>query len=167
MIHFTAEVLGEETINRAFNRVDRFISDFRNIWPAVIEEFYKIEGEQFGSEGSRGSTGHFAALSPGYARFKAIAFPGKHILQATGALKDSLTGPDALDSVLRPEADQLTIGTALPYAIWHQRGTGRMPARPPIAMNETSKRRIQKAIQAGLVRFTREAGFQVQEERAA
>lgn len=167
MIQFTAEVDGLETVSRAFNRVDQFISDFRNIWPAVIEEFYKIESEQFGSEGSQGASGHYAALSKPYERFKAIHFPGKPILQATGALKDSLTGPDALDSILRPEADQLTIGTGLPYAIWHQRGTGRMPSRPPIAMNEDSKRRLQKAIQIGLVKFTRQAGFQVDEERAA
>lgn len=166
MIHFTADVLGEQTINRAFNRVEQFITDFRNIWPAVITEFYAIEIEQFQSEGSRGITGKWAPLSPAYRRWKEIHYPGEPILRLTHALVNSLTTPDALDSILRPEKDELVIGSSVPYAVFHQTGTGIMPARPPIAMNETSKRRIQKAIQSKLVELTRKAGFEVREEAA-
>lgn len=166
MIHFTADVLGEQTINRAFNRVEQFITDFRNIWPAVTTEFYNIETEQFQSEGARGVTGRFAPLSSPYKKFKEIHFPGKPILEATGALRESLTSPDGLDSILRPGRDELVIGSGLPYAVFHQRGAGRLPRRPPIAMNETSKRRIQKAIQSKLVELTRKAGFEVREEAA-
>lgn len=166
MIRFSAEVLGVEVLNRGFNRVDQFISDFRNIWPFVTPEIYAINLEQLESQGARGASGKYAPLSPAYAKAKAIQFPGKPILQATGALFESLTSPDAFDSIYRPERDQLTVGTKVPYARAHQTGTGRMPARPPISMNEQSKRRIQKAIQRGLVDFTRRAGFQVEEKAA-
>lgn len=160
MLKFSATVDGVETINRAFNRVDEFISDFRNVWPYVTTEFYQIEKEQFDTEGAAGASGKWAPLSPAYKKWKEIHFPGQPILRLRNDLFESLTSPDALDSIYIPEKDQLTIGTKVPYGRVHQR------ERPPISMNEQQKRRIQKAIQRGLVEFTRRAGFQV-EERAA
>jgi len=160
-----AEVLGEEVFNRAFNRIDS-LSDLRPLWPEVIREFYLIEAEQFESEGAAGASGKWAALSDVYARYKQRVRPDKPILRFDDDLVQSLTDPEAVGAILRPEADGLTIGTSVPYATAHQRGTRRMPARPPISLAETQKRRLQKSIQAGLVRFVREAGFNV-EERAA
>lgn len=164
MFRFRAEILGEEVFNRAFNRLDS-LSDLRPLWPEVIREFYLIEAEQFDSEGAAGASGKWAPLSDTYAKYKQVAYPDKPILRADDDLFESLTDPEAAGAILQPEQDQLTIGTSVPYAIYHQRGTSRMPARPPISLAEAQKRRLQKAIQAGLVRFVREAGFQV--ERAA
>jgi hypothetical protein len=71
-----------------------------------------------------------------------------------------MTGPDALDSILRPEKDELTIGSALPYALaQHKR-------RPIISLSEDNKRKIVKSIQQRLVEFTRSTGFQVDEKAA-
>lgn len=161
MLRFSGEVLGTPVLDRAFNRVEQIISDFRFIWPAVAKEFYSIEEGQFQSQGAKGASGKWAPLSKVYAKYKAIAFPGLPILQREQSLYESLTSPDAPDSVFRPEADQLTIGTRREGATAHQRGTGRMPARPPISFTERDRRGIQKAIQTQLVRFTRQAGFEV------
>ena len=79
---------------------------------------------------------------------------------------ESLTDPEALDAIYLPEKDGLTIGTRVPYARAHQRGNKRLPARPIVAPSEEQKRRLQKAIQKGLVAFTRRAGFEVQEKAA-
>lgn len=166
MIHFSAEVLGVEVLNRGFNRIEEHISDFRNIWPNVAREFYAIEREQFQSQGAHGASGRWAPLSPAYAKYKAIAFPGQPILRADNLLFESMTSPDALDSIFRMDDRELTIGTQREGATAHQRGRGRMPARPIISLTESDKRRIQKSIQRGLIEFTRRAGFQV-EERAA
>lgn len=166
MLRFIGEIEGIPAFDRAFNRIDAVISDFRSIWPEVAAEFYAIEAEQFESQGAAGASGKWAPLSPAYKRWKEIHFPGQPILRLENPLFESLTDPDALDAIYRPERDQLTIGTKVPYARAHQRGAGRMPARPPISLSENSKRRLQKAIQKGLVEFTRRAGFQV-EERAA
>lgn len=166
MIRFSAEVLGVEVLNRGFNRIEEHISDFRNIWPRVAQEFYTIEVQQFQSQGAHGASGRWAALSPAYAKYKAIAFPGQPILRATTGLFESMTSPDALDSIFRMDAQEMTIGTQREGATAHQRGSGRMPARPIISLTEADKRRMQKAIQKGLVEFTRRAGFQV-EERVA
>jgi phage gpG-like protein len=166
LIRFELQIDGATEIDRAFNRIDRFISDFRNVWPAVTDEFYAIEESQFASQGSKGASGRWAPLSKAYAAYKAQAFPGQPILRAENSLYESLTSPEGLDSIYRATQFELTIGSKAPYATAHQRGSGRMPARPPISLTESDKRRMQKAIQQGLVRFTRECGFQV-EERAA
>lgn len=166
MFRIVSTVDGVETMNRAFNRTEGYVSDMRNFAPAVSQEFYRIEAEQFASEGAAGASGRFTPLSKPYERFKAIAFPGETILRATGHMEASLTDPDALDAIFIATADEITLGTKDPKAIGHHRGLGNLPARPVISMSEQQKRRIQKAIQRELVEFTRRSGFQV-EERAA
>lgn len=167
MIRFSATVDGVEVLNRAFNRVEEMISDFRPIWPNVAGEIYRINAEQFDSESSKGASGKWAALSPAYKRWKEVHYPGQPILRLTNALFESLTDPEANDAVFQLGRDELVIGSRVPYATAHQRGAGFMPARPIFSFSEPQKRRIQKAIQAGLVQFTRRAGFEVREERAA
>lgn len=166
MIRFSATVDGVQVLDRAFNRIDGFISDLRSVWPSVAQEFYTIEAEQFASEGALGASGKFTPLSKAYARFKEVEFPGETILRATGHMEDSLTSRDALDAIYIPEPLQLTLGTKDPKAIAHHRGLGHLPARPVIAPSEVQKRRMQKAIQGELVRFTRDLGFEVQEQAA-
>lgn len=165
MIRFLASVDGIPVLDRAFNRVEERISDFRFIWPFVAQEFYAIEREQFASQGAHGLSGRWAALSPAYAKWKSVKYPNMPILQATTVLMQSMTSPDAADSVFRPEADQLTIGSRAPYATAHQRGSG-LPARPVISLTEADKRRIQKAIQGPLAQFIRKQGLTVLENAA-
>lgn len=164
MINFQIDIDGMPAFDRAFNRLAN-IDDFRPVWGEVIAEFHQIEVEQFDSEGSA-SGARWSPLSPVYSEYKEIQFPGKPILQATGDLRDSLTDTEALGAVVRPSPHELIVGSSVPYAIFHQRGTRRMPRRPPINFNETQRRRLQKAVQRGLVSFLREAGVDV-EERAA
>lgn len=165
--HFSFELEGVEVFSRAFNRLEQGIDDFRSIWPNVAKEFYAIEHEQFASEGAHGASGKWAPLSPAYRKWKETHFPGQPILKLTHSLYESLTSPDAPASIFRIERDEMTLGSRVEYATAHQRGSGRMPARPPISLTEDDKRRLQKAIQVGLVQFTRRAGFQVEERRAA
>lgn len=163
-MRFTVSFAGEEIFNRAFNRIDS-LSDLRPLYPEVIAAFYQFEREQFDTEGAAGGE-RWTPLSPVYAEYKERVFPGQPILQAEGDLMVSLTDPEAAGAVLIPREDELIIGTSVPYAIHHQRGTRNMPKRPPLSFSEEQKHRMQKAIQAGLVRFVREAGFNV-EQRVA
>lgn len=166
MISFSFSVDGITEFDRAFNRIDQILSDFRVIWPEVTKEFYRIEAEQFATEGRRGATGEWAKLSPAYAKFKAVKFPNKTILRATDSLFNSLTDQGAPGAIFRPTPSELTLGTSVPYAILHQRGTSRMRSRKPISMSDDQKRRIQKALQIGLVQFMRRQGFRVLENAA-
>lgn len=166
MLNFTAQIDGVTVLDRSFNRIDQHISDFRNIWPTPTSVIYGIFSNAFQTEGASTAAGKWEELSPPYAKRKAIQFPGQPILRATTSLFESLTDPDAPDAIYLPERDQLTIGTKDPKGRAHQRGGGRLPARPIIAFTEQDKRAITKSIQAGLVQFVRGLGFQV-DERAA
>lgn len=163
---FSFEIDGVEEFSRGFNRIEQEIDDLRSVWPAVAKEIYQIETEQFDSEGAAGATGKWAALSKAYAIYKAVKFPNQTILKATGSLFDSLTNPDAAGAIFRPLKGELTIGSSVPYGVYHQRGTPNMPARKIYSFSDSQKRRIQKAIQIGLVQFVRRQGFQILENAA-
>lgn len=167
MIRFDVTVDGEQAFDRAFNRLDHSVSDFRPIWPFVTGTIYGIFGKAFDTEGASTAAGKWKELSPAYAKRKAIEFPGQTILRREDTLFESLTDPEAADAVFIPEADQLTIGSRTPYARAHQRGAGKLPARPMISFTETDKRDIQKSLQRGLLQFVRSLGLPVEEERAA
>ena len=166
MIRFVGEIEGVTVLNRAFNRIDQHISDFRGIWPDVTRTIYGIFGKAFDTEGASTAAGKWKALTPSYAKRKAIQYPGQPILRATNSLFESMTDPEAPGAIYRPERDQLTIGTKDPKGRAHQHGGGRLPARPIISFTESDKRDIQKSIQAGLVRFVRGLGFNVEEKAA-
>lgn len=166
MIRFSLSVAGDVIFDRAFNRLDQHIADFRNFAPVIAGQFYQFEGEQFESEGVAGASGKWAPLSKAYEQLKTIHFPGEKILQATHHMIDSLTDPDALDAVYIAEVDQIILGTKDEKALAHHRGLGRLPARPVISFSERQKRQLQKAIQRDLVKYTRSLGFQVVEEAA-
>lgn len=156
-LRFRTEIDGEGVFDRAFTRIDS-LDDFRPVWPSVIDEFYVIEQEQFDTEGAAGGSGRWRPLSEKYRAWKEVHYPGAPILQSEGDLVASLTDPEAPDAIVIPARDELVLGSKVPYARIHQR-----KGRPPISFSEAQKRRIQKAIQQGLVQFVREAGFEVRE----
>jgi len=43
-------------------------------------------------------------------------------------------------------ATQAVLGTSVPYGVFHQLGTKRMPARPPIQLSESDKNRWGKLV---------------------
>lgn len=163
MLRFQAQVDGVDVLDRAFNRTEGYIADMRNFAGAIADEFYRAEHEQFESQGARGASGRWAALSPAYAKYKAQRWPGKTILMREDNLRNSLTSRDALDAIYIVDQDELILGTQVEYANVHHRGRGRLPARPVISLSDEQKRRMQKAIQRQLVEFTRRAGFVVEE----
>lgn len=166
-MRFVITVENEQVFDRAFNRIDQSVSDFRSIWPGVAGTIYGIFGRAFDTEGASTAAGKWKELTPAYAKQKAIAFPGQTILRREDTLFESLTDPEAVDAIFIPEADQLTIGSRDPKARAHQRGLGHLPARPIISFTETDKRDIQKSLQRGLLQFIRSLGLPVEEERAA
>jgi phage gpG-like protein len=162
VIQITGDVDGFENFNRGFIRIEEFISDFRFIWPSVIETFYAIEHEQFETQGASGATGQWKQLKPSTLSTKEKHYPGKPILQRESKLFESLTTPDANDSIIRIGKLDLTIGTQREGAVFHQRGGKNLPKREPISLSDASKLRLQKdGIQRPLVDFIRRQGFAV------
>lgn len=79
---------------------------------------------------AQGTPSTWAALSPQYARWKEVHFPGKPILERTGRMKRGFrweARPRSLRIINRVTAGQ---SVKIPRWRFHQEGTSRMPARP-------------------------------------
>lgn len=131
--------------------LERFAGRIRNPQPAfeaMASAFAHDMADQFQSEGGHAS-GKWQDLAPSTLASKSLRWPGKQILERTGALKTSLTStPLAVQEIGLME---MTIGTDVPYAIFHQAGTAKMPARPIIALNPQDRIEMTKILQEYLV----------------
>lgn len=157
-ITVTIKIEGDQQVLRTFLRFAEDVQHLEEPFNAIANDFYDIENRQFDSEGGYGSGG-WAALSDvsegkGYASWKAKHFPGTSILVRWGNLRESLTMMGGYN-IRDVEPLSVTLGTMMPYAKWHQRGTGRMPQRRVIDLTEDDKSRWVKIIQAYLVSCTK------------
>jgi len=145
-------------MDRGIARFADGISDYRPIWPVIEDDFYAQEKDQFKSEGAEGGAG-WKELSPAYAEWKEAHFPGKPILQRKGDLYNSLTSGSDPNAVKIEARKTLTLGSRVSYAIYHQRGTSKMPARPEIQLPEAFKRMAMHHMQTYLVQMASRMGF--------
>lgn len=159
MFRMRMVVAGQVEMDRGLARFTDGIADWRPIWNVFGDTFYAYLSGQFQSEGAEGLGTPWKPLSAQYAAWKAKHFPGKPILQRTGALMASLTGPKAAGSVFAPMPKSLTIGSTVPYALYHQLGTGRMPQRKEIVLTEEAKRELMKLAQMYLIQIASSCGF--------
>ena len=153
-MRFSFEIGSKVQFDRAFNRLGDHLEDLRPVWDEAEQAFYKIEREQFASEGAKGRSGKWAPLSRAYAVSKAAQYGSQPILRASGKLERSLTGNTG-DSVLIKEKDEFSIGTKLFYATYHMEGTDNMPMREPISFSDAQRTDMQKAIQLSLIKIVR------------
>lgn len=144
---FEVSIAGELQIQRLLDGIIYRGQDLRPVWQYIAEDFHQLEAQQFATEGGLGRP--WPPLSPAYAAWKAKHFPGAPILVRTGRLRASLTGKTG-DTVEVLEPQILRIGTRVPYAIFHQTGTVKMPPRPPIVISEAAKDRWVRLIHAYL-----------------
>jgi len=155
MARISLIVEGEVEFDREFDRFDAVISDLRPIWPDVRKKFWEFEEQQFSSEGKDGRGGKWKKLSKRYAAQKIDRYgPGLKILEATGALKESLTGHTG-DSVYRTSKDEINIGTSLARGRFHHIGAGRLPIRKVIDLSDQQRTELMKTIQGSLVKLIR------------
>ena len=152
------EIAGQVQLDRGIARFADGVSDYRPIWPVIEEDFYAQVAKQFKSEGEEGGA-RWKELTPAYAKFKEVAFPGKPILQRTGDLARSLTNRNDPNAVCVEERKTLTLGSRLNYALFHQTGTSKMAARPEIQLTEAFKRATMRNIHAFLVNLATSYGF--------
>lgn len=154
------EIAGEVQVDRGIARFADAIADYRPVWSVIEDEFYAEEKAQFASEGAEGGE-KWAPLSPEYAGWKAVRYPGKPILQRTGSLMKSLTSPLDPNAVRVEGRKQLTLGSKLPYGIYHQSIEPRrvLPRRPEIMLTKQFATASMRHIQAYLVQVATDAGF--------
>jgi phage gpG-like protein len=153
----TFDVAGDTQLQRSFSRFTENVKDYSPAFRAIAGDFHKGERQQFDSEGGFGSGG-WRPLAPSTVEYKLAHGYPPDILVRTGRLRDSLakiTG-DTIEDV---QPLQLRLGSRVPYGIYHQKGTGRYPARPPIQLSEQQKVDWTKLIHRYLVKTAREVGL--------
>jgi phage gpG-like protein len=133
-LEFKLEPPGEQPLRRAFVLYKR-IDDLTPAWQRMIPALQDYIARRIASGGTLHNLPPFAPLSPRYARYKAKRYPGAPILVRTGRLFRSLT-TNTDDTIADIQPDHLTFGTRVPYALYHQLGTRKMPARPPIKLSK-------------------------------
>ena len=116
-------------LNILVRRIDLLIEnltdgfDWESLAPIVAEAAERI----FASQGRGG----WPQLSAAYARWKAKNYPGKGILDLTGAYRNAATQIGAPHNAITTTENSLTYGVeGLDYPVFHESGTDRLPARP-------------------------------------
>lgn len=120
-----------ESVNEALAAFEESLADQAPALARVADDFREMIAQQFASEGRAEGT-PWPELAPATLRRRQANTP---ILYKTGALLRSLREPGAAGHVEELEGYSLTLGSRLPYAVFHQTGTRRLPARPIIVLS--------------------------------
>jgi phage gpG-like protein len=158
MFRFRMEIAGQVQMDRGIARFADGVADYRPIWSVIGDDFRAQIARQFASEGTEGGE-HWKELSPEYAKWKEAHFQGKPILERTGDLLRSLTVEGDPNAVFIGERKTLAMGSRIPYAVYHQKGRKKMPARPEIQLTEAFKRTTMAHMHQYLVQIASASGF--------
>jgi phage gpG-like protein len=139
-----------DSISRALQSFEDALADNVPALAAVADDFREMVAQQFASEGRAEGTPWPARVGAGLAPPSRRTMRASPLLVRTGALRDSLTTPGAAGSVEELDGGSLTLGTRLPYAMFHQLGTRRMPARPLIVLSDERSQRWTEIISGAI-----------------
>lgn len=140
-INITFKIAGHQEINRRLATFGQDISDLSPAWERVGMALLADFAQNFAQEGGLfGRISAWAPLAPGTVRERVrLGYGGAHpILYRTGQLAQSTSQRGTPGNIFDVQPMRLTVGTATPYAQFHQQGTSRMPARRIIGL--TSER---------------------------
>jgi phage gpG-like protein len=137
-----------ESVEQALESFQNSLADNSPALKLIADDFREMISEQFATEGAAGGT-PWAGLAPSTLRARR---GGSGILNSTSVLLASLTDPDSAGHVEKTDGQSLSIGSSLPYALFHQTGAGRgfglasilsgrglgrgLPMRPIIVLTE-------------------------------
>lgn len=146
-VRMTFDFYGDQQVDRTLERFQLGAEDATPAWEKMAERFLRLEKRQFATEGAYASGG-WAPLSPRYAAWKAVHYPGKPILRRTDDLWRSLTVGPAIRYIA---PHQMILGSDVDYGAYHQRGGPNLPRRRPVELPEAERREWVKILQRFLV----------------
>lgn len=160
---------GEASVQRfamALERAGDELKDFgRYVFPRVQSVLEEAEQAQFAARGKGPAVGAWKPLSVRYAKWKAVHYPGKPLLEASGAMKEGLTSTSSTYAARDYSASMMNFGTVgVPYASYHQIGTPFLPARSPFDFGPEFEVELSKAVRLGAIDAVRAAGLELEGE---
>lgn len=145
------DFFGDSQFSREILRVGRNAGDMRPAFDEVHELFLEVEKQQFTSQG-RAYSGGWKPLAASTRASKARRNLDPRILHATLRLRGSLTEKTHSDHVYRASADEMFVGTSVPYAGVHQNPkTSPLPRRRPVQFSDRIRTEIVKILQRHLM----------------
>jgi Phage virion morphogenesis family len=148
-LRFSFSVPGVESLTVDLSRFANEITDYRPFWSGPFLDVWRPWMIQaFQTQGS--STGPaWAPLSPRYAAWRERhGYGGQGILVRSGQLSSSLINPErSALGIFESAPSSLRLGSRRQGALFHQLGTRRMPARPPIRPTPEFMVQVGKALQ--------------------
>lgn len=158
VIRYSWSLDGQE---QAVEQLGGWATRLRNGAPAFEKMVDVLEERQRAWwQSNRGGSPEWPQIKDPYRSWKRRKFPKRRILEGPDRpghrgfqLRDQMTrrhgGKFGIEEITR---NSLEIGSTLKYAPYHQYGTGRMPARPPLApLDARTKERLRKILQAHIV----------------
>lgn len=136
----------------------------QHLWPKLQEELEGSMKEQFDGEGV-GQAGPWASLDAKYRKWKSQHGFGDKILVRTGALRDSLTSASSASAIRRADSGSFSFGSTLHYSSYHQTGTSRMVARPPLDLPNSFEKKLKRIMAAAArdaLKEAKEVGLELQ-----
>jgi len=132
-MNVSVKIDGEQGIQARYARIQQRVKTFRKLFDKrIYPDFMRLMRDQFKAEGRSSFLGlkrKWRKLSPEYGAWKRKHYPGKTILRRTDKLFESLTEKGSAGAVYHRTPTKAFMGTRVSYAIYHQRGTEKMPRR--------------------------------------
>ncbi len=104
-------------------------ADYSEMFREFMPQLAEFEAGMFAGEYSS-NLDAWAALKPSTVKKKG----NDRILVNTGTLRESLVHLGGSGNIAEAGARSMLFGSEVEYATFHQSGTGKMPARPPIGI---------------------------------
>lgn len=142
------EAFGEDIVARDLTRFAARAIDARPAFIAIAKDVRDELAKQFESEG-RHASGGWAELAEATQAAKEARGLDPRILHATLELQQSLTEENGGDTVVLPQS--LSITSDSESGVFHQTGTSRMPARPPVAFTPIAAQNFVRTLQRYIV----------------
>ncbi len=143
-VNLELSVDGDVQLDRSLQRFGDNLSDLSPFFEVAADMVSGFVKQQFDSQGGR--TQGWRALSPDYAAWKLAQVGSQPILVFTGRMRRSLITRTG-ESIRHISPLSMKWGTSVDYAIYHQRGTGKMPQRRIIDLTEDDRRSLMKLLQ--------------------
>ena len=140
-IQITFKIAGHQEINRKLATFGQDITDLSPAWEQVGTALLSDFARQFAMEGGTfGRASRWAPLarSTVWDRIRQGYGGYSPMLERTGQLRMSTSQRGTPGNIFDVQPMRLTVGTATPYAVFHQLSTRKMPARAIIGL--TSQR---------------------------
>lgn len=128
---------GQQPAELWLQRLGAAVSDWRPFWRDYFAPVWFRHVELQYASGGAITGDRWAALSVRYAAWKQRHWPGLPIGVLSGALQESLTTWGDSNMIWRASKAGLEVGSKVPWGVYQQWGTSRMPARPPLRVNQT------------------------------